>query len=71
MLILQTVIKMFNKMREIENTNTLFIICPFCQLENYLRTKFGEDVFFMTATAGVLNFSEDEITAIKYLPLLS
>ena len=51
MLILQTVIKMFNKMREIENTNTLFIICPFCQLENYLRTKFGEDVFFMTATA--------------------
>ena len=56
-LILQPLIKMLNKMNKIENVNpqnSLFIICPFCQLENYLRTKFGEDVFFMTATAGIL-----------------
>ena len=52
-------------MKTLTNQNTLFIICPFCQLENYLRTTFGEDVFFMTATAGVLNFSEAETTAIK------
>ena len=52
-------------MKTLTNQNTLFIICPFCQLENYLRTKFGEDVFFITATAGVLNFSEAETTAIK------
>ena len=46
-------------------TNSLFIICPFCQLENFLRTKFGDDILFMTATAGVLNFNDDEISAIK------
>jgi hypothetical protein len=59
---------MFNKMNEIENINakdSLFIICPFCQLETFLRTKFGEDIFFMTATAGVLNFCSDEISAVK------
>ena len=45
--------------------NSLFIICPFCELENFLRTKFGDDIYFMTATAGVLNFNEDEISALK------
>ena len=54
-----------NKIENVNAQNSLFIICPFCELENYLRTKFGGDVFFMTATAGVLNFSEDEIAAIK------
>lgn len=52
-------------MKNLTNQNSLFIICPFCQLENYLRTKFGEDVFFMTATAAVLNFNYDELTVIK------
>lgn len=45
--------------------NALFIICPFCQLENFLRTKFGDNVFFITAPAAVLNFSSDELSAIK------
>ncbi len=45
--------------------NLLFIICPFCQLENYLRTKFGDDILFMTSTAGVLNFCSDELAVIK------
>ena len=52
-------------MKNLTPKNSLFIICPFCQLENFLRAKFGDDIFFMTATAGVLNFNEDEISAIK------
>ncbi len=43
----------------------LFIICPFCQMENYLRVKYGNHIYFMTATAAVLNFDADEISTIK------
>ena len=45
--------------------NKLFIICPFCQLENHLRNKYGNDIFFMTTTAGILNLEADEISTIK------
>ncbi|MDZ4712455.1 MAG: carbonic anhydrase [bacterium] len=59
---------MLNKMTWIENINAqgaLFIICPFCQLESFLRTKFGDDIFFLTSPAAVLNFSADEVLAIR------
>ena len=47
--------------------NSIFIICPFCQLESFLREKFGDDIFFITTPAGILNFNENEIGALKYL----
>jgi hypothetical protein len=59
---------MLNKMNKIENVNAqneLFIICPFCQLENFLRTKYGDDLFFITAPAAVFNFNADEVLALK------
>lgn len=52
-------------MESLKATNSLFIICPFCQLENYLRTNFGDDIYFMTSTAGVLFFWADELPSIK------
>ena len=52
-------------MKRLTTQFTLFIICPFCQLEKALRTKYGDDILFITATAGVLDFSSDEISAIK------
>jgi len=45
-----------NKSEDIKPSNILFIICPFCQLEHFLRAKFGEKVFFYTVPGGVLNF---------------
>lgn len=49
-----------NAIEETEPYNCLFIICPFCQLEYFLRAKFGEKVFFYTVPGGVLNFHTDE-----------
>jgi carbonic anhydrase len=34
--------------------NTLFIVCPFSTMEPFLRTKFGDDAFFLTAAGAVL-----------------
>jgi len=55
-------------MNQIENINSngsLFIICPFCQLESFLKKKFGEDIFFMTVPAGVLNFCSRQVSATR------
>lgn len=54
-----------NKIENVNAQNALFIICPFCQLENFLRTKYGDDLFFITAPAAVLNFNADEVLALK------
>ncbi len=49
-----------NTTEETKPCNILFITCPFCQLEHFLRAKFGEKVFFYTVPGGVLNFQTDE-----------
>ncbi|MDQ3142743.1 MAG: hypothetical protein M3Q56_10915 [Bacteroidota bacterium] len=54
-----------NKIENANAQNALFIICPFCQLEKYLRNKYGEELYFLTSTAAVFNFNDDEVSAIK------
>ena len=34
-------------------------------MENFIREKYGDNVFFMTAMAAILNFNSEEISAIK------
>ena len=38
--------------------NKLFFICPFSQLEHFIRDKFGDDVFFITALGVVFQFED-------------
>jgi hypothetical protein len=46
--------------------NKLFIICPFSGLEHFLRTKYGEDVFFLTYSASILQHNDYEyITELR------
>lgn len=45
--------------------NKLFLVCPFSCMENFIREKYGDDVFFMTAMGAVLRFDSEEISAIK------
>lgn len=49
-----------NKIDETEINNALFIICPFCQLENFLRTEFGEKIFFLTLPGAVIEHKSEE-----------
>lgn len=44
--------------------NALFIICPFCQLEHFLQSKFGDKIYFHTVAGGVLNFQTDDILVL-------
>jgi len=43
----------------IENNN-LFIVCPFSCLENFLKERYGNDIFFLTFSAAVLQYNEFE-----------
>ena len=36
----------------------LFFICPFSQLEHFIREKYGDDVFFITALGAVFQFED-------------
>lgn len=44
--------------------NKLFLVCPFCQMENFIVKHYGE-VFFYTAPAAILNIGGDELKVIK------
>ncbi|MEW5844151.1 MAG: carbonic anhydrase [Bacteroidota bacterium] len=41
-------------------SNKLFLVCPFSCMENYIRTNYGDDVFFITAMAAVFQSEEQE-----------
>ena len=45
--------------------NKLLLVCPFSMMENFIRERYGEDVFFITAMAAILHFNGEEISAIK------
>ena len=48
--------------------NKLFLVCPFSCMENFIRQKFGDNVFFITAMAAVFQFNETEyLKSIKDL----
>lgn len=36
----------------------LFLICPNSQLEHFLKDRFGEDAYFLTALGAVFNFND-------------
>lgn len=44
--------------------NKLFLVCPFCQMENFIVNHYGE-VFFLTASGAVFIFESDELKVIK------
>ncbi|WP_164490121.1 hypothetical protein [Runella sp. SP2] len=39
-------------------SNQLFLVCPFCQMEGFIRKHFG-NVFFLTSPASVFDFEDD------------
>jgi len=44
--------------------NRLFVVCPFCQMENFIVKHYGE-VFFFTAPAAIFNIGSEELRVIK------
>ena len=40
--------------------NKLFIICPFSQMELYLQKKFGNEIYFITAPASIIQWNQKE-----------
>ncbi|HSW55077.1 MAG TPA: carbonic anhydrase [Ignavibacteriaceae bacterium] len=40
--------------------NKLFLLCPFSCMENFIRNKYGDDVFFITAIGTIFQFQETE-----------
>lgn len=40
--------------------NKLFIICPFSQLETFLQKKYGENVYFITAPASIMDWNQKQ-----------
>lgn len=38
--------------------NQLFLVCPFSNMEHFIRQKFGQEAFFLTAMAGQSQFHE-------------
>jgi carbonic anhydrase len=41
-----------------KNKAKLYLICPDCQIENIIRSKFEKDSYFLTALGAVFNMSE-------------
>ncbi|MFT5778226.1 MAG: hypothetical protein ACI837_001182 [Crocinitomicaceae bacterium] len=44
-------------------SNKLFLVCPFSCMEPFLRSKYGNDIFFLTAPGAILssqNYGDDE-----------
>lgn len=46
------------------NSQKLFLVCPFCQLEPGIRQHFG-DAYFLTAPAGIFRFSAKYLDCIR------
>ena len=44
--------------------NKLFLICPDCHLEYFIREKYGDDVFFITALGAVFQFEDVNYTEV-------
>ena len=44
--------------------NKLFLVCPFCQMENFIVKHYGE-VFFFTTPAAIFHVGSEELGVIK------
>ncbi len=40
--------------------NKLFIVCPFSQMELFLQKKYGNEVYFITALASIMQWNHKE-----------
>ncbi len=40
--------------------NQLFLVCPFSSVEPFIRSRYGNKAFFLTAPAGFFKFQEQE-----------
>ena len=36
----------------------VFVVCPFSSIESFLRQHYGDDLFFVSATAGMLQYED-------------
>lgn len=46
--------------------NKLFIICPFSNIEHFLRKEYGDDILFMTYSAGIIQYDNiDFLSSVK------
>lgn len=41
-------------------SNKVFLVCPFSNMEHFIRKIYGSDVFFMTGIGGVLSSRDQE-----------
>jgi len=41
-------------------SNKLFLVCPFSSVEPFIKSKYGNEAFFLTAPAGYFRFQEQE-----------
>lgn len=48
------------------NSEKLFLVCPFCQMEPPIRRQFG-DAYFLTAPGAIFRFSEPYLDCIKQI----
>ena len=57
---IKTQAKNYCKSKKSDNMNNkLFLVCPFSNMENFIRKKYGPNIFFMTSIAGIFQ-SKDE-----------
>jgi carbonic anhydrase len=40
--------------------NKLFIVCPFSQMELFLQKKYGNEIYFITALASIMQWNQKE-----------
>ena len=48
-------------------SNKLFIVCPFSNLENFIIQKYGEEVFFFTTLATILDNETVDRLSLRHL----
>ena len=54
----------YNLKKSDNMNNKLFLVCPFSCMENFIRQKYGDDVFFITGIAAGLQLNEEGYAAV-------
>lgn len=54
----------YNLKKSDNMNNKLFLVCPFSCMENFIRQKYGDDVFFITALGAVFQFEDVNYTEV-------
>lgn len=57
-------------MKDLQANNKLFLVCPFCRIEEDIREAFG-DVNFITAPASIFNLNDISVAReLRYLIMM-